>query len=64
MVNSKSNTSMFSAIRLARTDFGIAERSSCRCQRIITCAGVLPCTVAIAAMAGSLKVLVPSPLAR
>ena len=27
----------------------------CRCQRIITCAGVLPCATAIEAMAGSSK---------
>ena len=61
VVSSKSNTSKFSAIRSGRTDFGIAERPSCRCQRIITCAGVLPWAAAIEAMAGSSKVLVPVP---
>jgi hypothetical protein len=60
-VSSKSNTSKFSAIRSGRTDFGIAERPSCRCQRIITSAGVLPWAAAIALMAGSSKVAVPVP---
>ena len=34
---------MFSAIRAGLVDFGITERPCCRCQRSITCAGVLPC---------------------
>ena len=42
-VSLKSNTSMFSAIRSGRVDFGIAERPCWRCQRNITCAGVFPC---------------------
>jgi hypothetical protein len=37
------------------------ERPSCRCQRIITCAGVLRWAAAIALMAGSSKVAVPVP---
>ena len=60
-VSSKSKTPKFSAIRSGRTDFGMALRPSCRCQRIMTCAGVLPWAVAIAAIAGSSKVLVPLP---
>lgn len=57
-VSSKSKTSKFSVISSGRTDFGIALRPSCRCQRIMTCAGVLPRAAAIEAMAGSSKVLV------
>jgi hypothetical protein len=57
-------TSKFSAMRSGRTDFGIAERPSCRCHRSITCAGVLPCASAMPRIVGSSKVRPVLPLPR
>ena len=54
-VSSKSKTSKFSAIRAGLTDFGIAERPSCRCQRSITCAADFPYWRAISSSVGSSK---------
>jgi hypothetical protein len=51
--SSKSKTSKFSAIRLARTDFGMAEKPCWRCQRRMTWAGVLPYLEASATIVGS-----------
>ena len=53
----KSNTSMFSAMRLGLVDFGMTERPCCRPQRSITWAGVLPCALAMSPMTGSSSVL-------
>src|SRR6185437_11914918 len=61
VVSSKSNTSKFSAMRWGLVDFGMTERPSCRCQRSMTCAGLLEWDSAILTMAGSSRVLVCSP---
>ena len=53
VVNSKSNSAMFSRIRDGVADFGITTLPSCRCQRSTTWAGVRPCRPAIAATTGS-----------
>ena len=55
--SSKSNTLMFSAMRLGLVDFGMTERPCCRPQRSITCAGLLPWAVAMSPMTGSSRVL-------
>ncbi len=58
-VSSKSNTAKCSPILSGRTDFGIAERPCCRCQRSITCAGDLPCATPIAVIVGSWRAFAP-----
>ena len=40
-------------MRSGVTDFGITTLPSCRCQRMTTWPGVLPCSAAIAVIAGS-----------
>src|SRR5277367_6169990 len=40
--SAKSDTSMFSAMRVGSVDFGITDRPSSRPQRSMTCAGLLP----------------------
>ena len=59
-MSSKSKTSKFSAMRAGLTDFGIAERPCCRCQRSITWAADLPCRPAIADRR-VVEVLLPPP---
>ena len=49
-LSSKSKTSTFSRIRSGVTDFGITTLPSCRCQRRIVWAGVLPWWAAIVAI--------------
>lgn len=51
--SSKSNTSMFAAMRDGVTDLGMQHTPRCSCHRRITWAVVLPCRVAISARAGS-----------
>jgi hypothetical protein len=63
VVSSKSNTSMFSAMRCGLVDFGMTERPSCRCQRSMTWAGLLAWARAMPRMTGSSSVLV-CPLSR
>src|SRR5208283_3208339 len=61
VVSSKPSTSKFSAMRRGLVDFGMTERPSCRCQRSMTCAGLLEWDSAILTMAGSSRVLVCPP---
>ena len=52
-LSSKSKTSMFSRIRSGVTDLGMTTLPSCRCQRRIAWAGVLPWRAAISTIVSS-----------
>src|SRR5690606_23426522 len=49
----KSNTSALERTRSGRTDFGMTMMSCWRCQRMTTCAGVLPCASEMRITTGS-----------